>query len=654
MKKKIYASLVFLAAAAAGLLAYFLLAGPVGGALPEDIRDYYCGDAGKPFFAETAPGSGKYRAARRLALEEEFQMPKPPGTKRVFVVGESVAAILGAGRYWSGKGAAGGGKVEVINCGMGGYDSAMLLRVLEEVLAYSPDLVVVMSGNNEVMPPTPCPGLGADLARRKRSLLEKRYSVTEGAAAARLTVSLREHGANLDSMAGAAKKAGVPLVLCTLPANVSDISSNQPLPLQNTFFASGYRHYYEGRQKEALANFQLAAQDLEAEPHSLFYSARALDKAGRSREAVERYFSAADADRAFVRRNGLIRGVAAARGLCVADLEKYFISLDKRGAPGFEHFTDWMHWRPKFNAAVRAEILAAAEACGGLPAGSGSGAVPEPPARTPEAQVRLNYALAWLKAPLLNEPALAQLSWLRKNEPALLARALSSPEELKKLLIGDSRSVGQAVNAGEIYPDLLAHAAELDRRAGNHAGALKALDQALRLKPLAPGFRLLRAQALHGTGKKREALDELTRLVDEPGVGGQARGLALAYGATALPKGVSRQAPAGPLPAPAPPPRQKTRDELLAESCFSRAADAPARELSLRSCQELISWTAMGGLGAKPGSAELKAEASFRSYQLLAELDRREEGEQLLHWAVLEAPKGWKNLEKANRALGKN
>lgn len=115
---------------------------------------YLCEDVKKPLFRKEKDPSGAVRMApNRAGLQAaSFLLPKPRGRRRVFVVGESVAGILGAaadvqGKYLPGPAAA--ADLEIINCGMGAYDSSRLLPVLKEILAYEPDLVILLSGNNE-------------------------------------------------------------------------------------------------------------------------------------------------------------------------------------------------------------------------------------------------------------------------------------------------------------------------------------------------------------------------------------------------------------------------------------------------------------------------------------------------------------------------
>jgi len=75
-------------------LVFFLFYG-LAGAQTGEQRAYLCEDIKKPFFSAAA--EGVFSAQRRMAMPEKFS-PKPAGVKRVFIVGESVAGILGPGK----------------------------------------------------------------------------------------------------------------------------------------------------------------------------------------------------------------------------------------------------------------------------------------------------------------------------------------------------------------------------------------------------------------------------------------------------------------------------------------------------------------------------------------------------------------------------
>ncbi|HNT98790.1 MAG TPA: hypothetical protein PKK31_11045, partial [Elusimicrobiales bacterium] len=85
-----------------GALLFLSLLLPAGLAAEEedyaDASAELCEDLGKPFFSfSTLPAGGSaVTQGRRLGLPFSFLSPKPAGVYRVFVIGESAAALLGA------------------------------------------------------------------------------------------------------------------------------------------------------------------------------------------------------------------------------------------------------------------------------------------------------------------------------------------------------------------------------------------------------------------------------------------------------------------------------------------------------------------------------------------------------------------------------
>ena len=511
---------------------------------------YFCGEIKKPLFAEVKAGTGEFKAQRSLALPEKFIMPKPAGVKRVFIIGESVAEILESGSYALYGAAHRGGLagqppgdglstgkansgLEIINCGMGGYESVRIYGILKEVLRYSPDLLVVLSGNNEGSP-EPCPGPGFELRRREARLLERYYSLKDEPREAKKKASFKLHGAMLGKMARAAGKAGVPVVFCTLPANVKDTAMRGPVELTDALFASGYKLFYEKKYGAALEKFRLG---LEERPDGYFlnlYAAKTLEKLGRTAGAGAYFFKALSLEdnmtRSTVDRNALIRRVAGSEGACVADLEALFYKLSPGGLPGFAEFTDGLHWRPAYNKAVWDEIFRSAAACGIRGFEKFSAWENKSRRETPreDALKRLSYAVTWLDASesCLNEGSLAGLSYIRQKLPGLLEAAAVSPEALDKLIIHNLWNIGKPMRLKDIFPLFLAHLAETERRSGNYGAALSLCERALFLKPGAGGFGLLRAQILAGLGRRQEAEKEFL----ESGLRREALALGLAYG----------------------------------------------------------------------------------------------------------------------------
>jgi hypothetical protein len=135
---------------------------------PEVVGDPFVG------FSETVPlfvrdeERGEYRIAdgrKRFFVHDAFPLTKGERTRRVFVLGGSTvqgrpysietsfATFLELGLAAGDR--SGGGSPEhdweVVNCGGISYASYRLVPILEEVLAYEPDLVVVCTGHNEFL-----------------------------------------------------------------------------------------------------------------------------------------------------------------------------------------------------------------------------------------------------------------------------------------------------------------------------------------------------------------------------------------------------------------------------------------------------------------------------------------------------------------------
>lgn len=664
------------------------------------MDDYYCNEIKKPFFAESAGEKGRFVLQRKDAQPDSFLMPKPAGTKRVFVAGESVAALLGPGMALSGNkntakrfpekalGRSSTGDntgIEIINCGMGGYESYRIFGVLEEALKYSPDLLVVLSGNNDTKEES-CPGLECGLRRRKFRFFEKYFSLNNTSREARKKASLKIHRARLLDMASAAKKAGVPVVFCTLPAAVRDMPPRQPAPLESRDFAGGYRLFFAKKPAEAFEKFKLALAADPREPFSNFYAARALERLGREKEAAVYYSNALNFDSAMSRsggeRNDLIRRAAGEKGACVADLEKLFQGISPGGLPGFAEFTDGMHWNFPHNKEVWEEIFRAAGRCGIKGFEKFTAGSPSKWAETSRgtALKRLGYAFSWLDERDFNEASLAELARIKQEQPELLEKAGASPEQLKKLLINNLWSADRIRHLKDIYPFFLAHLAETERRAGNYARALSLSDKALSLKPGHPLLRLGRVQVIADMGGRSE--EEFLALSRERSLSSKAASLAAAYGfMNASSPSPARGASSGTEPVSKENAKLskklsdqavekifakdfKAAEELSAKAleknpfnaealmglCYLRQKDGRT-QLALEACQKASSSVYQDPANKIPSLEMLSCDAAFESYKMLKGLGRGPEAVAALEQCLKRAPASWPGLDEARAAL---
>lgn len=185
-------------------------------------------------------------------LDQRFPAKKA-GAKRIFVTGGSAAmgfpleSILGpAGMLRIGLGGPGGGGYEIINAGAFGCSSFRVAEVVEEILGYDPDAVVVMSGHNEFLEwrfKNPGPGVKGRLSRLRlyrvlaglvsavrggqREVRWEAHAVSDG----ERRLVLADFRNNLQRIARLCSEAGVPLVLVTCPSNIQDYRPYGPSPV---------------------------------------------------------------------------------------------------------------------------------------------------------------------------------------------------------------------------------------------------------------------------------------------------------------------------------------------------------------------------------------------------------------------------------------
>lgn len=191
----------------------------------------------KRFFRKVRLSNGDvvYKTQRYRAQEQSFSVCKIKGTKRIFLLGGSVAQILSksSGIYlkelleelipWE--------KFEVIGCGMGAYDSYRVSLIHKEILNYNPDFIILLCGNNEYYVPVQV-NLWAyrlnrlfcnlwiyqELQKKFLACIKNRWKYNEIPYGNRL----KNYENNLRIMIRRAKKRRIPMVLCTLPANFRD------------------------------------------------------------------------------------------------------------------------------------------------------------------------------------------------------------------------------------------------------------------------------------------------------------------------------------------------------------------------------------------------------------------------------------------------
>jgi tetratricopeptide (TPR) repeat protein len=300
--------------------------------------------ASKPYFFAnpTRPG---------YAEETNFLLPKPAGTLRIFLVGESAAKgfpqprNLSMGSFLEAMlhDLVPDRRIEVINLGTTAVASFPLVYLVRDALRFEPDAFVFYVGNNEffgaygtasinavgTLPTWALPlvraarglavvqaveGLVHRKADSSRTLMEEMVGRTSIPPDSPLrSAAARNLEAHLDRMLAAAAGAGVPAVVCTTASNESGLRPLGGHDPAEAAFARGAEWAAAGDRAAARRAF-LEARDLDTMPW-------------RPISATEE----------------AIRRAAGRHGATLCDVAERFRDLDADGAPGWSLLDDHVH-----------------------------------------------------------------------------------------------------------------------------------------------------------------------------------------------------------------------------------------------------------------------------------------------------------------------
>ena len=349
---------------------------------------------GRRFVQVTHPEA--YRG-RRIRFAEE----KDPGTLRVFCLGGSASAgwphppgeIHSVYLQQALERSFPDRSFEVINVGAHAYAAYRVRLILDQVLRYEPDLLVLYSGNNEFLEHRRYPAVSTALARAvvvanhsalfrwlrshlvsaffpENSLSAQRREDALDGLASKLrqqAVDLRRDPAQLArveehyaysvrTMSEAARRAGVPVILATVPVNLRgwrpNASANRlegrALARWQEAFDGGRVALLEEAPDRALRALAAAAELEPLHAHTHFLVGQAHLHGGDPQRALESFGRARDLDqnpfRALSSFNDILREIAARNdGILLADLERAFEQASEPGGPGFDLFLDYVH-----------------------------------------------------------------------------------------------------------------------------------------------------------------------------------------------------------------------------------------------------------------------------------------------------------------------
>ncbi len=324
----------------------------------DDFIQYYCRDIKKPFFKiEEVNGEKRVRPNRPKAHYFDFLFKKAGNKKRVFIIGESVADILYSNKdmppgqpFWGLK------DIEIFDFGMAAYDSKRLKDVFLQSLEFSPDAVIIMSGNNENFN-EPCTDIFSITKKRYLNLSYRLAKLFSNEREKLFNLSLEIQKDNLSEMIDKASKKGVKVFVTTLPYNIFlPPSGERP---SNKEYIPGYLAYDSGKYPLAAEIFgKIVLKDKTKEPFARYYLGMSLYKTGKKREAFEKLVEAVNfdnrLDRAGYTRNQMLRQLALDKKIGLIDLEKEFLRVSNDAYFIKEDFfADGVHWLRENNFSIQ-------------------------------------------------------------------------------------------------------------------------------------------------------------------------------------------------------------------------------------------------------------------------------------------------------------
>jgi tetratricopeptide (TPR) repeat protein len=341
---------------------------------------------------------------------------KPPGTYRIFVLGESAAmgdpdSAYGFSRYLEVmlRERFPAMKFEVVNTGSVAINSHVVLRIAEGLADQKPDLFIIYSGNNEVVGPY---GPGTMLTSGGMSMPVVRSSILFrstriGQLVTKLGTKKREwHGMemfldqqvpansplmqpayanyeeNLRDTIKVTQAAGAKVVVSTVATSLKDCApfasmhrkslSQDDLKKWSALVQQGNDFDAANSLAEALKQYEAAAAIDDEYAELEFRIARAAWKLGDYKAAREHFLRARDLDtlrfRADTKINEINRSVAASTRVALVDAEKILSDAAPDGIIGSDLIYEHVHMTLESNYLLARAIFA--EIAPNLPQGT--------------------------------------------------------------------------------------------------------------------------------------------------------------------------------------------------------------------------------------------------------------------------------------------
>jgi tetratricopeptide (TPR) repeat protein len=262
---------------------------------------------------------------------------------------------------------------------MGGVDSYREYLVAKEILSYAPDLVILLSGNNENYKRYKVNLTAYYINKffRKfwtyRKLQDYVANWIKNQESDPLTIRekrLRNYERNVRAVVRLLRSRKVPIVLCTLPGNFKDCPPGGYLPLDKQFILSSFllenKDYYS-----AIKGFQEFLVRNPDDRFGLYFLGRAYEGIKEYSKAKEYYLKAWDlgftGGQAGPTSNEIIRRICREDKAILADFETLFMQVSPYGLCGRNLLYDYCHLHPAayslFAECIAQEIFKNKELC---------------------------------------------------------------------------------------------------------------------------------------------------------------------------------------------------------------------------------------------------------------------------------------------------
>jgi tetratricopeptide (TPR) repeat protein len=383
----------------------------------------------------------------RSPLTLSVPAAKPPGTYRLFILGESAALGIpnpstSFGRILEKmlRDRYPGRRFEVINTSITSINSNVILPIARECAEHQPDLFIVFMGNNEVVGPFGAAGvLGPFSPNRfliRANLLAKETRTGQWLDALihrlgsardaprfwrgmemflksrlrpddpRLRAIYAHFEDNLREICAAGVNAGAKVIVCTVPVNLKDSApfaslhtpnlSPEALSQWERIYGEGIRLESAGRFAEAESRYDEAARIDDQFADLPYRQGRCLAALERAEEASRKFTLARDLDALRFRTdstlNETIRRVVRAQplGVSLVDAERDFARESPSGIPGEDLFYEHVHMNFHGNYLIARGLFREIAAIRPDPARPQGASTPDP-LPEPECAARLAY-----------------------------------------------------------------------------------------------------------------------------------------------------------------------------------------------------------------------------------------------------------------------